>query len=303
MREHGGDVVDVRGLPGREHGLLERATQLLGSREAVARIAGERAIDDAAHETGHRLRQRRVRRAGHEVVKSRKLATFVGVAHGPAGEELVENRAQRVHVGAPVERIAARLLGRHVLDLALERAGLGRLAAPRVGLRDAEVDELRGPADRDEEVLRGDVAMDDTERIAVVAVKLVSRMQATTRIGDDAQRNAHGERGPGRADVAIQLPQRLTVDQLHRIVEEPAVLADLEDARDVLVIDLRGDLRLVEEHVAELAIVRVRREDGLQRDEALESELAAHARKPDGAHSALRENAEQLVTVESVPRS
>ena len=137
----------------------------------------------------------------------------------------------------------------------------------------------------------------------VVAVQLVGRVETPARVGDDAERDAHREDVVGGSYVAIELPQRLAVDELHRVVDEPSVLADLEDARDVLVIDLRGDLRLVEEHVAELPVVRVGLQDRLESDEPFEPELAGHAREPNRTHAALREDAKQLVTVESVPRS
>src|SRR5690606_39880098 len=84
------------------------------------------------------------------------------------------------------------------------------------------------------------------------------------------------------------LSQRLAVDELHRVIEDASILTDLEDPRDVLVVDLRRDPRLVAEHVAELAIVLVRREDGLQGDQPLEPVLARDARGPDRAHAALR---------------
>ena len=144
--------------------------------------------------------------------------------------------------------------------------------------------------------------MDHLERRTVGPAELVDCMQTGAGVGRDPQGDGERERRTDGADVAIELAEGLSVDQLHRMVEDAAVLTDLEDARDVLVVDLRGDPRLVQEHVAELTIVAVRREDRLQRDETLEAMFARQAREPDGAHAALREHAEQLIAVETIPR-
>ncbi len=105
-----------------------------------------------------------------------------------------------------------------------------------------------------------------------------------------------------RFHVAMELSEGLPVDEIHCIIQEPAVFPDLEDARDVLVIDPGRDARLVEEHVAELAVVRVGREDRLHGDEPLEVQLPRQTREPHGTHAALRENADQLVPIEPVAR-
>ena len=60
-------------------------------------------------------------------------------------------------------RSRARLLGRHVRDLALEHAG-ARLERRVHRLRDAEVDDLHLAVVGDEDVVRGHVAVDDAER-------------------------------------------------------------------------------------------------------------------------------------------
>ena len=77
-----------------------------------------------------------------------------------ARQDLVEHDAQREEVAAAVDRLAPGLLGRHVLELALQRAGLG-LRGLRRGLRDAEVAELDVALVRDQDVLRRHVAVDE----------------------------------------------------------------------------------------------------------------------------------------------
>jgi hypothetical protein len=52
------------------------------------------------------------------------VAVLGGVGRG-AGEQVIEHRAQAEHVGALVDHLAARLLGRHVRRRAHDRAGDG----------------------------------------------------------------------------------------------------------------------------------------------------------------------------------
>jgi hypothetical protein len=80
------------------------------------------------------------------------------------------------------------------------------------------------------------------------------------------------------------------------------LLAEVDDAGDVEVLDARGDARLVEEHLPETVVRRVLRQDGLDGDQLLEAVLAALARNPHARHTALGERPEQLVAVEPVPR-
>src|SRR5262249_8616356 len=151
----------------------------------------------------------------------------------------------------------------------------------------------------DEDVLGRDVSMDDLEGNSIRIPELVNGVKAGTDICRDAQRDVERKRRSHMPDVAIELADGLAVDELHRVIEDAAVFTDLQDPRDVLMIDLSRDARLIEEHVAELAIGAIARKDGLQSDQSLEPVLARHACEPDGAHTALREDAEQLVAVET----
>ena len=64
---------------------------------------------------------------------------------------LPEDDAERVEVAPPVDLLAARLLGRHVAELALEDA---RSSPKSSRARDAEVGDLHGAFEREEDVLR-----------------------------------------------------------------------------------------------------------------------------------------------------
>ena len=116
------------------------------------------------------------------------------------GRELPEHDAEREDVGRAIDLGAAHLLGRHVRELALERAR-ARRREPVGDLGDAEVDDLRVAVVGDEEVVRRDVAVDEAEELAVLAAQLVRRVQALGRVGADA-------RGELRARSARRAPRR-----------------------------------------------------------------------------------------------
>src|SRR5204862_367532 len=107
--------------------------------------------------------------------------------------ELEEHGGQGEDVGALVDGPSPGLFGRHVLQLALERAGL-RVRGLRGRLGDAEVAELDVAVLGDEDVLRRDVAVHQAE-VAVLEVALA--MCVVERRGDfrgDEERQLHVQR-------------------------------------------------------------------------------------------------------------
>ncbi len=68
---------------------------------------------------------------------------------------------------------------------------------------------------------------------------------------------------------------------------------------DVVVVELRRQLRLIDEHVDEFAIVGKMRQDFLDRDDFLKSFHAAHPRLPHFGHSAGGDLFEKNVLTES----
>ena len=156
-------------------------------------------------------------------------------------------------VGARVDRLAARLLGRHVRELALEQARLRLRGAERARrLGDAEVDQLDRAVVGDEHVLRRDVAVHEAERLAVGADARVRVVQPGQRVGDDAagepERRA---RLPLLGRFANERAQVLAVDELHGDEVLLVELAEVEDLDDVRMVEARRDARLVEEHLDE----------------------------------------------------
>jgi hypothetical protein len=92
--------------------------------------------------------------------------------------------------------------------------------------------------------------------------------------------------------AAQDRPHVLAVDVLHR--EEVAAVGDagLVDARDVRMIEVRGELCLVEEQPHEARVLGVRRQDSLEHDESF---CRASAREKQLRHPTSCELAEDLV--------
>ena len=187
-----------------------------------------------------------------------------------AGEELVEHDADREDVAAPVDRQPAHLLGRHVAELALQDSGLGRRRlAGRLG--DAEVDELDLALVADEHVLRRDVAVDEVQ-LAPLPVALVVRVVEPLA---DLHHDVTGQRDRQRlAAAAHAVEDRAEIAPVDVLERDEVALLDLpevEDLGDVRVLQLHGDLRLVDEHRDELFVLRDVRQDALDRQQALEA--------------------------------
>jgi hypothetical protein len=169
------------------------------------------------------------------------------------GEQLVEHQPQRVDVDAAIDVSTGHLLGRHVGVLPLHEARL-RLVHGGGSAGHAEVDQLHLAGGRQQDVVRGDVAVDEVERLAVAPDGLVRVVQRPGCVG-------HQLGAQLRRDELAQ-PLVLEADGhqiearhvLHRqvvgAVELPQIV-DLGDARVAQLGDQRG---LVEEHPQELGV-------------------------------------------------
>jgi hypothetical protein len=98
--------------------------------------------------------------------------------------------------------------------------------------------------------------------------------------------------------AAQDLVEIRAVDELHRDVVGLADAAEIERLRDVAVRQLDGDLRLVDEHLDELLVLREVRMDHLERDVLLEPGDAGGLREMDLGHAADCDLADQPVRAE-----
>ncbi len=214
-----------------------------------------------------------------------------------AREQLVEHDADREDVAAPIDRQAAHLLGRHVAELPLEDAGLRlRRLARRLG--DAEVDQLALALVPDQHVLGRDVAVDEVQ-LAPLGVALVVRVvQPLADLHDDVA--GHRDRQRLRL-VAHAIEDRAQVAPVHVLERDEEAFVDLtevEDLGDVRVLQLHGDLRLVDEHRDELFVLSDVREDAFDRQEALEALHAKRLGLEDFGHTSDVDPLEEVVLSE-----
>lgn len=206
------------------------------------------------------------------------------VEGGPAREELVEDDAEGVDVGAGVDVAAvhACLLGGHVLGRAEELRGagdgglVGELRAD--GLGDPEVDDLgmRLAVDHgDEDVRRLEVAVDDALVVGVL----------------DGETDALEELEPaldGEPVAVAELRDGASLDVLHREVGVALLArAGVVDLGDAGVVHDGEGLALGLEAVDDLARGHARLDD-LERDVALEGDGLRG--EVDGAEPALAED-------------
>ena len=167
--------------------------------------------------------------------------------------------------------LAAALLGRRVRGGRVEELLLrGVLGGPHLP-REAEVAKLGGAFRGDEDVLGLDVAVDEAvlERVAETARDLPGDVERPFL------------RQPSR--LVDLLEERLAGDVLHDEVIAAVGLAAVEGADDVLVGDLRGGARFLEEVLDIRPIFREVRRKELDRDEPVEAFLP---RQVDVAHAA-----------------
>ncbi len=209
------------------------------------------------------------------------------------GEDLPEDDAERVEVASPIERLAARLLGRHVAELALEDA---LLLGEEARARDAEVGDLHRPLEREQDVLRADVAVDDLERLTGLVLLLVRVVQALRGLGDDPGADPAAE-----CVVPLDFARRheaaeiAPLDVLHR--EEQALVAEVlkfVDLDDVRVIEPRREVRLLDEHRAKATRAEVRGQDALEDEDLVRPLGAALLREEDLGHAAGAEAPDDL---------
>ncbi len=160
------------------------------------------------------------------------------------GQELVGRDGQGVDIRAGLDRLAAQLLRRCVVDVAQDLAGPGQARPVAPGLQRAgqsevgEHDALAVP--RAHDVVGADVAVDDPQ--------LVGGVQRLADLPEDLPHLLLIQRAGGREDVL----EGAAVDVLHDQVR-PAValqLADPVDRDHVGVVDLGREPRLPQEPLA-----------------------------------------------------
>ena len=287
-------------------------------------------------------RHRQIREIARRVVRkpARRLGTLLlgeDLRHRsekwePSAEDLVEHHAHRIEIRGRGGSCTACLLRRHVRDRPFHLAVRRRLAVVVPQAREAEVEEHDASLRRDDDVRRFDVAVDAPLRVQerersdelprrVAKPRLVPRGLRGCRRPriDECLR---GRDVVGRACVLVHIRgdrgewarlvtpdpsgERLAVDELHRKKPQAVLRAELFEAHEVRVAQIRERTKLVLDPidgVARVAVERLHRDAparlAVARDvhhshaagaeRALDIEArGAHRRHVHGAHSARR---------------
>jgi hypothetical protein len=218
------------------HRLRERAPQLVRARVSRRGVAAQR-LHQHGVERGRDPGADRARRDHGRVPDQIEQEELIGLGEeAPRREHLPEHDRERVHVGPTIDLAPARLLRRHVAELALERARRGPVDG--VDLGDAEVDELHVALVREEHVVGAHVAMHHAERATLIVADLVGGVEARGDLHRDEDRELGRQATVLLRELVQELRERAAVHVLHH-EEVLAVrrLAELLDVHDVRVRD------------------------------------------------------------------
>ena len=285
--------------------LVQREPRFADVPQPAPRVALEAARKQPPHRKGRRVRQA-VKADGLLDHRGQDVRDRLAVEELLAGEHLEEHDPESPDVGAPVDGLPARLLGRHVGGRAEDQARLGarvrergrlrevarrarrRVAGP--GLGEAEVEHLDLAARRQLDVRGLEVAVDDP--------LLVGFLERLGHLPRDRERLVHGDR------PALQ-PRRevLALDELHHQDGDPRRVFErrgLEavEVRDARVVERGEELRLAIEAGEPFGVGR----EGARQE--LERDVAAELRVPgavDLAHAACAERGDDHVVVDAGP--
>ena len=259
--------------------VVKRVQELGGVPESLLGIAHGGPGDELVEEPRHAADA--ARRGGHVVVEARVgvLEGRLPVERGGAREQLEEHHAGGVDVAGRRQLVAAHLLGREVSGRADDLVGAPGGHAR--GAHQAEVGELDRVVRADEHVVRLEVAVDHVRRV---------------RGREPREHRAHHRGGRVRRHrpaLGEQLAQSASRDQLHDQEDHVAVRAEVVDADEVGVRQLRHRAGLAAEAVAEDGVVDVAVVHHLHGDRARETHVHAAV---DGGHAAARDG-----VVDAVP--
>ncbi len=254
----------------------------LGGVAPARRVTIEQAVDEddgVGWRSGRDPRERRRRlvgtaQAGREPV--------LALERHSAREEPEEDAAEGVQVGRGACLVACGLLGRPVLRRPGEHAGDRRATRGAREPCEPEVGDHHAPRPSlDEDVRRGEVAVDNTARV---------------RVGE---RGGHRRAVPPRfvpaersaADDAVQ---RRAFHELHDEHRLAVVLQDVVEADQVRVLEAGERRRLPLEALPQLGVVRDPRVEDLERDVAAQPLVAC---SPDHAHAPTPELLVEAISV------
>ncbi len=200
------------------------------------------------------------------------------------GGEFVHDDAKRKDIAASVEDKALDLFGRHVGEFAFDGSRLGFLGG--LGFGDPEVNDLDDALEGEDDVLGGDISVDQVEVMAVGITEAVGIFETFADLRSDLGDVFGGE---PESVFATDLDHRTeveAVDVLHGDEVVVVVLSEFKDLYDIGVVHDGSDTRFVLEHLEELLVTEEVREDPLDNKLLFEAAGAALLGEMDFGHPA-----------------
>jgi hypothetical protein len=213
------------------------------------------------------------------------------------GEEFVEDDAEGEDIAATVELATADLLGAHVAEFSFQDTYLSGARFP-MGLRDAEVDQLDLAFVAYQNILRAYVAVDDAQFLTLLVALVVRIVKPLTETHYEVTNHRNAKFFIKFNGVIVD---RLQVAPRHILKGNKIAFIDLTEIKnlsDVGVVKLNRDLGLIDKHVNKFFILRDRREDSLDRDEALETLNTKRLGFEDLSHAARVDLFKQIILTE-----
>jgi len=155
------------------------------------------------------------------------------------------------------------------------------------GLGDPEVGELDGPVIRDHHILRGDIAVDDVERIAFGVAGFVGEGKGFCDFIDDGDGDRDRDKGVLLGHPTDNLAEVTAMNVLHRDVIIFTDLRDIVDLNDIRMIQTSGDPGFVEKLIDKVFVVREVRQDAFDRNLFCKAAWAGGLGAKDLRHPAL----------------
>ena len=250
-----------------------------GCRPAVG-IAGQQPVDEVDEPA--RQRRTQARQVGRIALQPGEGRVGVGLTdeRNAARQAFVEDKTERVEVGASVEAASAHLLRRQVLGRTHHHVVAGQVVTTVEALGDAEVGQQHSSVRGHQDVAGLDVAVDEAGPVGGV------EGGGDTRA--DVDRQFRAEAG---LDVE-QLTQALAVDELHHDGLTATLGEDIVDGDDVRMRESSDGDGLATESLGDDRVGRQARFEPLQGDATVEREVGS---QPHFGHAALRQPALQSV--------
>ena len=276
------------------HVMFEVLAEFAGGLVAVGRIDLQR-LEHDRFELFRDVRIQPARRLDRVVVHLvDQVVDVVDVVDHGVGQQFIHHQTQAEHVALAGGALELGLFWTHVGQLTHDDFGFVRRAHDH-GFGDAEVGELDHAAIGDDDVRRGDVAVDDVEHPPRHVLGFVGVMQrpADPRHGEGADVDV--------ADLvavfvgANEISQVFPVGVFHHDVVDALGLAELVDLQHVLVDKVSHQFGLTDEQVDVFLVLEEFALDRLDRHDLAEAFGAELLGEVDRAHATRGDLAQDLI--------